>query len=184
MADESPFRRVLLVGFMGSGKSTVGRALALRLGWDFLDFDAVIEEEAGRSVSRIFRELGEERFRALESRVGRELLARERAVLATGGGWPAAPGRMEGLDPVTLSVWLRVSPEEAVRRARSQGDTRPLLQTEAPVERARTLLEARIPFYGRARLALDSEAAGPEALVRRIAREMGMPAEPALPNEP
>ena len=84
--------RVLLVGFMASGKSSVGKELASRLGWAFEDFDTAIEARAGRSVSQIFSEDGEAGFRRLELEVAEELLALRNTVVASGGGWPAQPG--------------------------------------------------------------------------------------------
>lgn len=181
-ADADAVRRVLLVGFMGSGKTTVGRRLARLLGWSFHDFDAEVEARAGMTVSRIFALHGEARFRALEAEVGRRLLESERAVLASGGGWPAREGRMDALPPGTLSVWLRVSPEEAVRRAREEGPTRPLLDTTDPVARARSLVEERAPSYRRASLILDSESAPAEWLARTIYESihMGRPRSGAL----
>ncbi|NIP57121.1 MAG: hypothetical protein GWM92_09825 [Gemmatimonadetes bacterium] len=173
-ADPGSVRRVLLVGFMGSGKTSVGRRLARLLGWAFHDFDARVESVAGGSVSEIFRRHGEARFRELEAEVGRRLLTAERAVLASGGGWPAREGRMESLPEGTLSVWLWVSPEEAVRRARAEGATRPLLASEDAVERARKLLEERLPHYRKASLVLDSESAPPEGLARTIHESMSV----------
>lgn len=170
--DPGSVRRVLLVGFMGSGKTSVGRRLARLLGWTFHDFDAEVEAVAGRSVTEIFRRHGEARFRELEAEVGRRLLGAERAVLASGGGWPAREGRMEALPEGTLSVWLKVSPEVAVRRARAQGGSRPLLASDDAVERARRLLEDRLPHYRSASLVLDSESAPPEGLARTIHESM------------
>lgn len=164
----APVRRVLLVGFMGSGKTTVGRILARGLGWAFVDFDERIEARLGRPVERIFREMGEEEFRRAEAEVGRELLESERAVLATGGGWPAGPGRLEELPSGTLSVWLRVSPEEALRRVGRSEGVRPLLERPDALAEARRLLDEREPYYRRASLALDTESAGPEELARSI----------------
>jgi shikimate kinase len=163
-------RRIVLVGFMGSGKSTVGSLVAARLGWSFLDFDDEIERRAGLSVEEIFRQRGEASFRTLEAEVGEELLRTERTVLATGGGWAAAPGRMEALDAGTLSVWLDVSAGTAVRRLREGGRPRPLLGVPDASEAAERLLEARRAWYGRARLRLDVEGASPEALAEEICR--------------
>ena len=111
-------RRLVLVGFMGCGKSSVGRILARRLGWDFVDLDARVEKAEGRSVAAIFAESGEARFRVVEATEAEKALARDRVVLATGGGWAAQPGRLAALPEGTLSVWLRVSAEEAVRKWR------------------------------------------------------------------
>lgn len=158
---------------MGSGKSTVGSRLARRLGWDHVDLDEVIESRTGSSVEEIFRDRGEQRFRELEAEVGREVLAGRDRVVSTGGGWAAAPERMESLDPGVLSVWLQVSPETAVERAKRGSVVRPLLEVANPVARARELLRARTAFYRKAELHLDTESRSPEDLASVIVEHMG-----------
>jgi shikimate kinase len=168
MSEATRVRRVLLVGFMGSGKTRVGQALARRLGWVFRDFDQEIGSRLGLPIPEIFRQHGEAGFREMEHRVGAELLREVEVVLACGGGWPAALGRMEELAPDTFSVWLRVSAEEAVRRIRQEGPTRPLLAVDDPLARARELLARREAWYRMAEVALETEATEPEDLARRI----------------
>lgn len=168
-AGDVGIQRVLLVGFMGCGKSSVGRELARELGWSFRDFDDAVESETGKTIPDIFRTRGEPFFRRIEERVGQRLLEETKMVLASGGGWAAAPDRLESLPPGTLSVWLRVSAEEAVRRTTGHGIERPLLDTDDPVGRARALLDEREPFYDRAELILDSETASPRKLAQTIA---------------
>lgn len=172
---EIPFRRVLLVGFMGAGKSAVGSALAAELGWDFRDFDTDIAARLGLPVSRIFEEFGEDGFREVEDRVAIELLGMDRAVLASGGGWPCGPGRMETIGEETLSVWLRVRAELAVERCRKQDMTRPLLESggdSSAVTVAEGLLAERTPYYEQARWALDTSTAEPELLAERLANRI------------
>jgi shikimate kinase len=180
-----PFERVLLVGFMGSGKTRVGQALAKVLSWSFRDFDQEIGARVGLPIPEIFRQHGEGFFREMEERIGAELLREREVVLASGGGWPAALGRMEGLGPSTFSVWLQVTAEESIRRVQEEGPTRPLLALADPASRARALLKEREPFYGRAHVAIDSTETGPEELARRIehlmnekGREMTRPLPP------
>ena len=170
----TPWRRFLLVGFMASGKSTVGRTLARRLGWAFHDFDGAVEAAEGRSVARIFAESGEAWFRAVEARVAEDLLALDRVVLASGGGWAAAPGRLEGLPAGTCAVWLKVSPEEAVRRAARRPGTRPLLAAADPLLEARRLLEARTPSYARCHLEVDTESNSAEDVSALILKMAGL----------
>ena len=165
---ETKIRRVVLVGFMGSGKSTVGRLVAERLGWRFIDFDEAIERREGRSVAEIFADSGEKYFRAVESDVGSEHLTRTDVVLATGGGWAARPGRLDALPEGTCTVWLRVNAETAVARARSDGGPRPLLETEEPVERARSLLTERTAYYSKAEHHLDTGGVPPDELAETI----------------
>lgn len=181
-ADVPPaaWSRVVLVGFMGAGKSRVGREVARLLGWNFVDADHEIERRSGRRIPDIFRRSGESVFREIEASVTGELLSREQMVLATGGGWPAVPGRMEGLSPDTLSVWLRIAPEEAVARILGgRGRVRPMLQVPDPLAEARRLLDFREPFYGKARLVLDARRSNPRALARLIRDEVrGSPVPP------
>jgi shikimate kinase len=166
--------RVLLVGFMGSGKSTVGPLLAARLGWRFVDFDATLEAEEGISVAEIFRTRGEAWFRNAESRIARELLARDRVVLGSGGGWGSSSQRLRGLPEGTVSVWLRVSPEEAVRRAAGAAGTRPLLTGPDPLEEARRLLEERARGYAAAHVGVDTDGRTPKDVVEEILAQVGV----------
>jgi shikimate kinase len=154
---DAPVRRVVLVGFMASGKTEVGRILAERLGWAHVDLDRLIEERAGRRVAQIFTADGEAAFRRLEAQATAEVAARDRIVISPGGGWITNPELLDALGPGTLSVWLRVSPEEAVRRAASAPGERPLLAGADPLAAARRLLEARRTDYSRAVLSVDTE---------------------------
>jgi shikimate kinase len=165
---QAPFERILLVGFMGSGKTRVGQLLAEDLGWSFRDFDQEIRARVGLPIPEIFLQHGESFFRGMEERIGAELLLDREVVLASGGGWPTALGRMEDLGPSTFSAWLTVTAEEAVRRVREEGPTRPLLAVADPLSRARALLKEREPFYEKAHVAIDSMQGGPEELARRI----------------
>jgi shikimate kinase len=175
---------VLLVGFMGSGKTLVGQALADRLGWSFRDFDQEIKVRLGLPIPEIFRQHGEGRFREVEEEVGKDLLRNTRCVLASGGGWPAALGRMEALPPGTFSVWLKVTAEEAIRRIRTEGPTRPLLAVRDPVARARDLLESRDPYYAEAQICLDSMGGTPEGLAEEIERIMNHTGQGVSPTPP
>lgn len=165
--------RILLVGFMGSGKSTAGRILAERLGWDFLDFDDEIEARLGRIIGEVFETEGESFFRREESIVGRELLSNRRVVLASGGGWPAQSGNWDGVPPGTVSVWLEVAPETVVERLTGDASNRPLLAKNDRFRQARTLIGARFASYERADYRVVTDSSTPlevaceiEALVR------------------
>jgi shikimate kinase len=154
---------------MGSGKSSVGPPLADALGWEFRDLDDEVEERTGRAVPDIILESGEESFRRLEEEVVRDLLALERLVISTGGGWPCRRGRMESLPPGTLTVWLQVDPAVSLARIRGSGVRRPLLEGSDPDRRALELLAARRPYYALAHWHLDSGTGSPRELASRIA---------------
>ena len=168
----STWERVVLVGFMGSGKSTVGRLLARRLGWVLVDLDEAVEAATGIKVAELFRTRGEAAFRQLEAEAGVAAAARARVVIAPGGGWSLVPGRLDGLPEGSLTVWLRVRPETAARRATGTRRVRPLLSGPEPVARARELLREREPAYSRARLQLHADRASPSALVDAIVAYM------------
>lgn len=164
-----PFwRRVLLLGFMGAGKSTLGPLLAEALGWAFVDGDAELVRRSGVSVPEWFRVRGEAAFRREEAAITRELLGKEHVVLAPGGGWAAMPGALEAVPPGTARVWLRVSAEEAVRRANAGGEARPLLAGPDPVGRARELLKRRESYYARADFTVDVDGRTPTELIMAI----------------
>ncbi len=153
-APEAP---IFLIGFMGSGKTTVGALLARRLGWSFADLDDLIVRSAGLSVAEIFAREGEDGFRRRETEAVRAAAAGRQSVVATGGG---AACREENLTLMLTSgrvVALAVSPAEAVRRTGSRSG-RPLLDGSAdPLAAATALLSTRQPFYARAHLQVETD---------------------------
>ncbi len=166
--------RIVLVGFMAAGKTTVGRRLADRLDWAFVDLDGLIEERTGRTPGRLIREDGEAAFRRLEAELTDELSGRTRVVLAPGGGWVTRPELAERLGPGTVRVWLRVSPAEAVQRAESDPVDRPLLgRRDGRLERATALLAAREPYYRRAEITMDVDDKAPSRVVEEILDRLG-----------
>jgi shikimate kinase len=167
---DQKFSCVLLVGFMGSGKTSVGCALASALGWRFRDFDDAVESDMGMSVPKIFERLGEAAFRDAEERVGERLLGEDQVVLGSGGGWAAATGRLEALPEGTASIWLQVSADEAVRRVSGQIGRRPLLAGSDPAGTARMLLDQRSAAYAAARWRVDTERHTVEDVSARILR--------------
>lgn len=144
---DSP-RRLYLVGFMGAGKSTVGRTLADRLGWDFVELDAEIEGVAGRTIPAIFREEGEPAFRDLEHRVLRRVSRREPpCVVACGGGVPLSERNRRILMETGLPVHLMVRPETVLERLDQDG-SRPLLPGgDRREERLKRLWQERQDAY-------------------------------------
>jgi shikimate kinase len=162
-----PDAPLFLVGFMATGKTTVGRILAARLGWRLVDLDEVIARDAGETVSRIFETEGEAGFRAREAQA-LEAVSRERAVVvATGGGAACREENLRTMLDAGRVVALAITPEEAVRRARG-GAGRPLLAGPDPVGTAAALLEARAPYYARAHLSVDTVGRLPQDVARDV----------------
>ncbi len=157
---------------MASGKSAVGAELARRLGWTHVDLDREIEAFAGRRIPDIFASGGEGAFRAMEAQATGRIAGRESMVLSPGGGWITQPSLLDALGPGTLSVWLRVSPEEAVRRAARAPGERPLLAGLDPLSAVRRLLSAREGLYARADLHLDTDACAVGSIVDDIERHI------------
>jgi len=147
---------IALIGFMASGKSTVGRTVAERLGFSFVDTDELVEQRAGKSVAAIFAEDGEKKFREYERQVAAELADRRNTVIATGGGFGADPANLASLKTHALVVCLWASPEVLHERARRIGN-RPLLQVPDPLGRIRELLAKRTPVYQQADVLIHTE---------------------------
>jgi shikimate kinase len=156
-----PVRRLFLVGLPGAGKSTVAPELARRLGWSFVDLDDEIVRRTGRSVEDLFHTDGESAFRAMESRLTAELSSVPERVLAPGGGWAAQPGSLESLPADAAVVWLRISPDEAIRRLRGTSVQRPLLAGPDPLAALRTLADLRTERYALADLTVDVDDLSP-----------------------
>jgi shikimate kinase len=167
--------RIVLVGFMAAGKTVVGRVLARRLGWDFVDLDDAITGRTGRSPGAIIREDGEAAFRSLEAEMTEEVAHRQQVVLAPGGGWVTRPDLTASLGEGTVRVWLRVSPGEAVRRAEADATDRPLLGVPGErVDRAARLLRERERYYRHAELDVDTDELSPEVVAGEILRKLGL----------
>ncbi|HWV56136.1 MAG TPA: shikimate kinase [Longimicrobiales bacterium] len=165
--------RVLLIGFMAAGKTTVGKRLAALLGWTFLDFDEEIERRIGVPVAEIFRRYGEPYFRELEAALTLEVHRLKGMVLAPGGGWITQPGLLDIVRDGTYVVWLRISPEEALKRARRTISRRPLLAGPDPLGRARALIAQREPLYqAAADLVIDVNGRRSTGVAREIYRRM------------
>jgi shikimate kinase len=147
---------VVITGFMATGKSSVGRALAQRLSVPFVDTDVLVEKAEGRSVSEIFATEGEAYFRAAERAAISAALAVADAVVATGGGAVLDPENMRAMQAAAPIICLRASAEAIEARARTGGASRPLLAGPAPRERIAELLAQREPAYARADLLVDT----------------------------
>jgi len=156
--------RVVLVGFMGSGKTSVGRLLARRLGYGFEDMDRRIEERAGRAIAEIFRDDGEEAFREREREDALALSRLRDRVVAAGGGAFTRPETRALLQEGALTVWLRCDLDRILARVPADG-ARPLAGNR---DIMRALLAEREPFYRMADVAVDASSGTPREVADRI----------------
>ena len=149
---------IVLVGFMGSGKSAVGRRVSRRLRFQFVDTDQIIVERAGMPISEIFTKYGEGHFREMETAALESIAQLEHCVISTGGGAVVREGNRAILRSLGFVLWLTAS-EEVIFSRVSRNDKRPLLQTEDPRETIATMLAERRPLYERtAQFTVDTSA--------------------------
>lgn len=174
------FHNVALAGFMGTGKSTIGRLVARHLGFEFVDTDELIESRAGEPVAALFARHGEPAFRDLERRVLAELAGRERLVIATGGGLVCQPGNLDLLKRHALVFCLWATPETIWQRVRHQTH-RPLLQVPDPPAEIRRLLAQREPFYRQADVLVNSGLRTPREVASLVAHQFQHAAASAAP---
>lgn len=163
-------RNVALIGFMGSGKTSVGRALAELLGFEFLDTDEMIETRVQKPITQIFEQNGEAFFRSMEESVVTELGDRSGVVISTGGGLPAHQPSLDHLKTHALVVCLWASPERIFERVRHQTH-RPLLNVPDPLARIRELVEVRTPFYRQADVLVSAEGRPVREIAQHVAAQ-------------
>ena len=160
-------RPVVLVGLMGVGKSTVGRRLARRLGLDFVDSDAAIEDASGYSAAEVFERFGERDFRDGERRLVARLIDGAVRVIATGGGAYVDPRTRELLNERAITVWLD-APVEVLAERTGRRDTRPLLRNDDPKGTLERLNDERRPSYAEAHIHVKSSEGPHGDVVERI----------------
>ena len=165
-----PTPNVALVGFMGTGKSSVGQLLAVRLRFDFIDTDEMIEAEAQKPISDLFEQEGEAAFRAYERRVVAALAERRRTVISTGGGLAANADNLASLKEHSVVICLWASPETIWQRVRRQRH-RPLLRDTDPLATIRRLLAEREPFYRQADVMISTERRSIPAVAQNALHE-------------
>lgn len=168
--------RIILTGFMGTGKTAVGEQLAQKLGCPFLDTDAMVEKSTGRSIPEIFEKQGERVFREYEKKMLHKALDQERIVISTGGGAVVDPENRKLMKEKGYVVALSASPEVILERV-SQVDNRPMLkiadkegkkQAQEKLEKIKALLSKRSPFYREADKILDTTSKKIEETVNEI----------------
>ncbi|MBM2832627.1 MAG: Multifunctional fusion protein, partial [Dehalococcoidia bacterium] len=169
--------RIILTGFSATGKSIVGRELARRLGWDFLDVDEEVVRQAGKSIPQLFEAEGEGGFRRREKKVIRQVITQERRVIATGGGAVLDAGNRELFHGSGMVLCLEARPETVYERLSKdiersgQSAVRPLLAVGNPLERIRSLKAARQPYYALADFTIHTDDLAPEQVVAEALRD-------------
>ncbi len=158
---------IVLTGFMGTGKSKIGKRLAKRLGMSYLDTDELIEEREKDSVPAIFKKKGEEYFRRLETKVVKEVALLDNFVISTGGGVVLREGNIRLLKKNALIICLFANPEVILKRTKGD-DNRPLLGVNNQKKRIEKLLALRKPYYEKADFSVDTSALDSEGVVEEI----------------
>ena len=158
---------IVLIGFMGCGKTTIGRKLAVRLGYRFIDTDYQIEKEQNTRVKEIFSKQGETHFRTLETDLLQRLTRVNNTIVATGGGILTTPGNLEIIHKIGKSVYLKACVEDIFERI-SRNDKRPMLQTENPLQTVITLLDKRQGYYEQADYTINTASLKMGNIVSRI----------------
>lgn len=147
--------RIILTGFMGTGKTAVGELLAKKLKFEFFDTDLMVEKETGKSITEIFEKEGEPAFRAHEKQMVKKALDREGVVVSTGGGAIVDPENLKLMKEKGFIIGLSASPEAILQRI-SNMDTRPLLRSKDQLKKIENLLSHRSPYYRQADKIVDT----------------------------
>lgn len=160
---------IILIGFMGSGKSVIGRRLAKQMKYRFMDTDKIIVDKEGMEIQEIFKKYGEERFRDLESSLLLSMIDNlDRTVLSTGGGMPVRESNVKLLHAMGKIIYLRSSQNAIVNRL-SGDTTRPLLEGGSLEEKVEKLLHARAPIYEKAAdIIIDTDGKSIDDIVKEI----------------
>jgi shikimate kinase len=166
-----------LIGFMGVGKTSIGRNLAKHLQLDFVDLDELIERESGKSIVEIFSKEGEKAFRRIETQMLHDVAQRGPAVVSTGGGTFTKPENRDIIRSSGISIWLDAHPE--LIRSRGVGSNRPLWRS---AEQAMQLLEERTPYYGLADIRFELENWSPEEAAEQLVKILRSDSRHEIPN--
>ncbi|GAB4416490.1 MAG: shikimate kinase [Thermodesulfovibrionales bacterium] len=165
-------KNIVLTGFMGTGKTEVGRELSNILHWRLIDVDDEIVRSKKMAIKDIFSSLGEEAFRDMETEMIREVSKNKNVIISTGGGAVLRQENMDILRENGIIVCLTAAPETILKRT-ANNDERPLLQVDNPLKRIRELLEFRRPFYEKADIMIDTEHKTPHQIAWEILERAG-----------
>lgn len=171
-------KRIFLVGYMGSGKTTVGQLLAKDLGYSFIDLDTYIEKRYLKKINDIFAEQGEDKFREIENRILQEVSEMDNVVVSTGGGAACFYNNMQIMNQSGVSIYLRLSPDKLAERLYKAKAMRPLIKdktaTELP-EFINEMLAKREPYYNKASYIIDNSCNNPVLVSKIILEQLSQP---------
>ncbi len=167
---------IALIGFMGTGKTSVGRLVADQLHFHYLDTDEMIQAATGKSIADIFSREGEPAFRALEEKTVAELAVKTKTVISAGGGLPVNPANLASLKAHALVVCLWASPEKIWERVKNQTH-RPLLHGADPQQKIRNLLAAREPHYKQADVLINTELRSLREVAQQVVHQFRLLSE-------
>ena len=168
---------IALIGFMGTGKTSVGRLVAEQLHFHYLDTDEMIQSATGKTIPEIFTNCGEPAFRGLEEKVVGELTTKTQTVISCGGGLPVAPQNLASLKTHALVVCLWATPAKIWERVKNQTH-RPLLHDPDPQKKIRELLAAREPFYKQADILLNTELRSLREVAQQVVHQFRLQSQP------
>ncbi len=166
---------IALIGFMGTGKTSVGRLVAEQLHFDYVDTDEMIQAATGKTVADIFSTMGEPAFRALEEKTVAELIGKTQTVISAGGGLPVNPNNLASLKTHSLVVCLWASPTKIWERVKNQTH-RPLLQDADPQKKICELLAVREPFYKQADILLNTDSRSLREVAQQVVHQFRLQA--------
>ena len=167
----SEMKNIVLTGFMGTGKTAVGKELARLLDMKLIDVDTEIEVSRDMTINEIFKEFGEPVFREIETDMIKEVSRNNQVIISTGGGAVLKQENMETLRETGIIVCLMASPETILRRTGSTDD-RPLLHVENPLEKIRELMDFRKPYYEKADIVIETEGKTPLQIAEEIVEKV------------
>lgn len=163
-------KNIILTGFMGTGKTSVGKIIATKLAFDFVDMDELIEKTTGMKISEIFEKFGEPRFRDIESEIVKLLTTKKRHVISTGGGVVLREENIFNFKKSGFIFCLKASEKTIFERLKNCKN-RPLIQVENLKERITELLKQRTPLYEKADFVIDTEGLTPREVADKIIKE-------------
>jgi len=166
-------KNIILTGFMGTGKTYIGKLLAHRLKYKYIDTDEIIEHQTGMKIKDIFEKYGETYFRDLETKVVKKVSKLNNCVIATGGGIVLRKENMDELEKNGFIVNLKAKPETIYKRIKNNTD-RPLLNKPDPKKEIQKLLKIRKPYYERCNLSVETDKESPEEIIKFIINQLGV----------